>query len=68
MQTRLCLPLMPNHLTLAGECKMMTMISAIKNFFTPVSQQQWVENYLAKSESLYDLERRQKELSKKGIY
>lgn len=47
---------------------MMTMISAIKNFFTPVSQRQWVENYLAKSESLYDLERRQKELSKKGIY
>ena len=46
----------------------MRIISTIINFFTPVSNRQWVENYLAKSKSLYDLERRQKELSKKGIY
>ena len=46
----------------------MNIIEALKNFFTPVTRQQWVESYLSKSESLYDLERRQRELSKKGIY
>ncbi len=50
------------------ESGMMTMISAIVNFFTPVSRQQIVEKYLAESESLYDLERRQRELQRKGIY
>ncbi len=46
---------------------MMNVISAIVNFFTPQTQRQWEENYLAKSVDLFDLERRQRELTKKGI-
>ncbi len=45
---------------------MMNIISAILEFFRPMSQQQWEENYLAKSVDLFDLERRQQELTRKG--
>ena len=45
---------------------MMNIISAILEFFRPMSQQQWEENYLAKSVDLFDLERRQQELTYKG--
>ena len=45
----------------------MNIISAIINFLKPQSQQEWEENYLAQSVDLFDLERRQRELTKKGI-
>ena len=34
----------------------------------PQTRQQWVENYLSKSVDRYDLEARQRELTRKGIY
>ena len=46
----------------------MKYIKQIFDLFRPQSQQEWIESYLAKSVSLYDLEARQRELMRKGIY
>jgi len=41
----------------------MKYIKQILDFFKPQSQQEWVEQYLAQSESMYDLEARERQLS-----
>jgi len=46
----------------------MKTIKTILNWFTPQSQKDWVESYLAQSVDIYDLEARQRELARKGIY
>jgi hypothetical protein len=46
----------------------MKYIKQIFDLFRPQSQQEWIESYLAQSVSLYDLEARQRELMRKGIY
>jgi hypothetical protein len=46
----------------------MKTIKTIMNWFTPQSQKDWVESYLSQSANLYDLEARQRELMRKGIY
>jgi len=46
----------------------MRYIRQIFDFFRPQSQQEWIEQYLSQSVSLYDLESRQRELMNKGIY
>jgi hypothetical protein len=46
----------------------MRYIKQIFELFKPQSQQEWIEQYLAQSVSLYDLEARQRELTRKGIY
>ena len=46
----------------------MKYFKKIIDLFRPQSQQEWIEQYLAQSVSLYDLEARQRELMRKGIY
>lgn len=46
----------------------MRYIRQIFDFFRPQSQQEWIEQYLAQSVDIYDLEARQRELARKGIY
>ena len=46
----------------------MKYIKQLVDLFRPQSQQEWIEQYLAQSVSLYDLEARQRELMRKGIY
>jgi hypothetical protein len=46
----------------------MQYIKQIFDLFRSQSQQEWIEQYLAQSVSMYDLEARQRELTKKGIY
>ena len=46
----------------------MKYIKQIFDFFKPQSQKDWVESYLAQSVDIYDLEARQRELARKGIY
>ena len=46
----------------------MKTIRAILDWFTPKSKRDWVESYLAQAVDIYDLEARQRELARKGIY
>jgi len=46
----------------------MAFLKQIIDMFRPQSQQEWVESYLSQSVDRYDLEARQRELTKKGIY
>jgi hypothetical protein len=46
----------------------MRYIKQLVDLFRPQSQQEWIEQYLSQSASLYDLESRQRELMRKGIY
>ena len=46
----------------------MQYIKQILKLLKPQSKQQWIEQYLAQSVSMYDLEQRQRELTRKGIY
>jgi len=46
----------------------MKTIRAILNWLTPQSKRDWVESYLAQSVDIYDLEARQRELARRGIY
>ena len=46
----------------------MRYIKQIFELLKPQSQQEWIEQYLSQSASLYDLESRQRELMRKGIY
>lgn len=46
----------------------MRYIKQIFDLLKPQSQQEWIESYLSQSASLYDLEARQRELMRKGIY
>jgi len=46
----------------------MRTIRTILKWFTPQSKRDWVESYLAQSVDIYDLEARQRELARKGIY
>lgn len=51
------------------EYKMIKLLKLLKNLFTIKTKQQLEEEYLAKSTDLYDLERRQRQLSyRKGYY
>jgi len=46
----------------------MKYIKQIFDLFRPQSQQEWIESYLSQSVDRYDLEARQRELMRKGIY
>jgi hypothetical protein len=46
----------------------MKFIRCLIKALTPQTRQQWIENYLSQSVDRYDLEARQRELTKKGIY
>jgi len=46
----------------------MKTLRAILEWFTPQSKRDRVESYLAQSVDIYDLEARQRELARKGIY
>ena len=46
----------------------MKYIKQLVDLFRPQSQQEWIEQYLAQSVDIYDLESRQRELARKGIY
>jgi len=46
----------------------MQYIKQIFDLFRSQSQQEWIEEYLSQSVSMYDLESRQRELTRKGIY
>jgi hypothetical protein len=46
----------------------MKYIKQLLGFFKPQSKRDWVESYLAQSVDIYDLEARQRELARKGIY
>ena len=46
----------------------MKYFKQIFDLFKPQSQQEWIEQYLAQSVDIYDLESRQRELMRKGIY
>lgn len=51
------------------EYKMLKLLKLLKNLLTIKTKQQLEEEYLAQSEDLYDLERRQRQLSyRKGYY
>lgn len=41
----------------------MALFKQIIDMFRPQSKQEWVEQYLAQSESMYDLEARERQLS-----
>lgn len=48
---------------------MLKLLKLLKNLLTIKTKQQLEEEYLAQSEDLYDLERRQRQLSyRKGYY
>tara|TARA_A100001011_G_scaffold89529_1_gene93977 strand:+ start:209 stop:349 length:141 start_codon:yes stop_codon:yes gene_type:complete len=46
----------------------MNIIRKILNSFRVQTKQEWIEEYLSKSVDRYDLEARQLELTRKGIY
>ena len=46
----------------------MQLIRTILNAFRVKTKQEWIEEYLSKSVDRYDLEARQLELTRKGIY
>ncbi len=46
----------------------MQYLKNLLNALRPQSKQEWIEEYLSKSVDRYDLEARQLELTRKGIY
>jgi len=46
----------------------MQLIKTILKTFKVQTKQEWIEEYLSKSVDRYDLEARQLELTRKGIY
>ncbi len=46
----------------------MQYLKNLLNAIRPQSKQEWIESYLSQSVDRYDLEARQQELTRKGIY